>query len=52
MLSSPFYVFINIHEYVSYVNKIIGISDHVIPVLCLSFNLVPISMVYNEQPLR
>ena len=35
-------VFINIHEYANYANKIIFIFDHGMKALCLSFKTVPI----------
>ena len=44
-----FQIFINIHEYA---NKIICILDHGIQGLCLSFNLVPSLVVYNQKQLR
>ena len=42
-----FSVFINIHEYVNYANKVHCIFDHKMKGLCLSFILVQILVLYD-----
>ena len=42
-----FSVFINIHEYANYANKVRCILDHGMKGLCLSFILVQILVLYN-----
>ena len=47
-LSSFFFgVFINIHEYANYANIITCIFDYGMKVLCLSFYLVQILVIYD-----
>ena len=40
-------VFINIHEYANYANKVCCIFDHGMKGLCLSFILVQILVLYD-----
>ena len=47
-----FSVFINIHEYSNYANKVYCIFDHGMKGLCLSFILVQILVLYDEKQLR
>ena len=51
-MSLIFIVFINTHEYANYANKKICIFGHGIGGICFSFNMVPISVVFDKYQLR